>query len=128
MLRTFREQPGFLRYGVADVGDKTLVSISVWETRKHADAAVPVATTWVRENLGDQIEIRSTRSVTSPSTKVRRRPSNAIHGRELTSVSSLFHALVSCQRHERWPAPASAPIWPPTFEPRRAATESRSCS
>jgi hypothetical protein len=59
MLRTFREQPGFVRYGVADVGDKTLVSISLWETRKHADAAVPVAATWVRENLGDQIEIRS---------------------------------------------------------------------
>ena len=52
-------QPGFVRYGVADVGDKTLVSISLWETRKHADAAVPVAATWVRENLGDQIEIRS---------------------------------------------------------------------
>ena len=59
MLGTFREQPGFVRYGVADVGDKTLVSISLWETRKHADAAVPVAATWVRENLGDQIEIRS---------------------------------------------------------------------
>ena len=59
MLRTFREQPGFVRYGVADVGDQTLVSISLWETRKHADAAVPVAATWVRENLGDQIEIRS---------------------------------------------------------------------
>ena len=59
MLRTFRGQPGFVRYGVADVGDKTLVSISLWETRKHADAAGPVAATWVRENLGDQIEIRS---------------------------------------------------------------------
>ena len=59
MLRTFREQPGFVRYGLADVGDKTCVSISLWETRKHADAAVPVAATWVRENLGDQIELRS---------------------------------------------------------------------
>jgi hypothetical protein len=59
MLRKFREQPGFVRYGLADVGDKTCVSISLWDTRESADAAVPVAATWVRENLGDKIEIRS---------------------------------------------------------------------
>lgn len=59
MLREFKEQPGFVRYGLADVGNKTCVSISLWDTRKDADAAVPVAATWVRENLGDQIEIRS---------------------------------------------------------------------
>jgi hypothetical protein len=59
MLRTFQEQPGFVRYGLADVGNKNCVSISLWETRKDADAAVPVAATWVRENLGDQIELRS---------------------------------------------------------------------
>src|SRR4029453_8727348 len=34
MLREFRNQPGFIRYGLADAGDKTCVSLSLWETRK----------------------------------------------------------------------------------------------
>ncbi len=59
MLRKFKEQPGFIRYGVADLGDRTCLSISLWETHKQADAAVPVAASWVRENLGDRIELRS---------------------------------------------------------------------
>jgi uncharacterized protein YcbX len=59
MLKTFKEQPGFIRYGLADVGEGNCVSISVWETHAQAEAAVPVAATWVREHLGDQIELRS---------------------------------------------------------------------
>jgi heme-degrading monooxygenase HmoA len=59
MLRKFREQPGFIRYGLADMGDKTCVSFSLWDTRKDADAAVPVAAAWARENLSDQVELRS---------------------------------------------------------------------
>jgi hypothetical protein len=59
MLRTFREQPGFVRYGLADLGNKSCVSISLWDSRKSADAAVPVAAAWIRENLGDKIETRS---------------------------------------------------------------------
>ena len=37
MLPKFREQPGFVRYGLADLGDKTCMSISVWETREQFD-------------------------------------------------------------------------------------------
>ena len=59
MLRTFQEQPGFIRYGFADLGDKTCLSISLWETRKNAEAAAPVATSWVRDNLSDRVELRS---------------------------------------------------------------------
>jgi heme-degrading monooxygenase HmoA len=33
MLRTFRDQPGFIRYGLADLGDKTCLSLSLWDTR-----------------------------------------------------------------------------------------------
>jgi hypothetical protein len=51
MLPKFREQPGFLRYGVADTGEKSLVSISLWETREQADAAAPVAAAWIAENI-----------------------------------------------------------------------------
>jgi hypothetical protein len=59
MLPTFQEQPGFLRYGVADLGGRTILSLSVWESRKDAEAAVPVAADWVRDHMSDRIELRS---------------------------------------------------------------------
>ena len=59
MLRTFQEQPGFIRYGLADLGDKTCLSLSLWETRKDADSSVPVAANWVREHMSDRVELRS---------------------------------------------------------------------
>ena len=59
MLRTFQDQPGFVKYGLADLGEKTCLSISLWETRKDAEAAVPVAANWVRENLAGRVELRS---------------------------------------------------------------------
>jgi hypothetical protein len=59
MLRKFQDQPGFIRYGVADLGDKQCMSISLWETHDQAKAASPVAETWVRENLNDRVALRS---------------------------------------------------------------------
>jgi heme-degrading monooxygenase HmoA len=59
MLSTFKAQPGFIRYGLADTGEGSCVSISLWETRAEADAATPVAATWVREHLADRVELRS---------------------------------------------------------------------
>jgi heme-degrading monooxygenase HmoA len=59
MLKTFKEQPGFIRYGVADTGDKSCMSITLWETHEQAEASVPTAATWVKENLGDRVELRS---------------------------------------------------------------------
>jgi hypothetical protein len=59
MLSTFRTQPGFIRYGLADMGEGTCVSISLWETHAEAEAAAPVAATWVREHLADRVELRS---------------------------------------------------------------------
>jgi hypothetical protein len=61
MLRTFRDQPGFIRYGLADTGEGTCLSVSLWETHDQAEAAAPVAATWVREHLGDRVELRSNR-------------------------------------------------------------------
>jgi heme-degrading monooxygenase HmoA len=60
MLRRFKEQPGFIRYGVADTGNKSCMSISLWETHEQAEASVPMAATWVKQNLGDRVELRST--------------------------------------------------------------------
>ena len=60
MLRTFQEQPGFIRYGLADLGDRRFVALSLWESHKQADASVPVTERWVREHHGDKVELRST--------------------------------------------------------------------
>jgi hypothetical protein len=58
LLPKFQEQPGFIRYGVADVGDKMCMSISLWETREQAGGASSVAEAWVRENLSDSISLK----------------------------------------------------------------------
>jgi hypothetical protein len=59
MLGMFKTQPGFIRYGLADTGDGTCLSISLWETHAQAESAAPVAATWVREHLADRVELRS---------------------------------------------------------------------
>jgi hypothetical protein len=59
MLPKFQEQTGFVRYGLADVGEQNCLSISIWNTREDAVAAEAVAATWIRENLGDKITLKS---------------------------------------------------------------------
>jgi hypothetical protein len=58
LLPKFRELPGFVRYGVADVGNSSLMSISLWETREQAEAASPVAATWVKDNIEKNVQLR----------------------------------------------------------------------
>jgi heme-degrading monooxygenase HmoA len=59
MLRKFRDQPGFIRYGLADSGDQTCVSLSLWETRKDAEAASAVSETWDREHIADRVQLKT---------------------------------------------------------------------
>jgi heme-degrading monooxygenase HmoA len=59
MLREFRDQPGFIRYGLADIGEKQCLSLSLWETRKDAEHAVTVSETWDREHISDRVELRT---------------------------------------------------------------------
>lgn len=59
MLKTFQAKPGFIRYGVADMGDSTCLSISLWKSHADAEAAGPMAASWIRENVGDRIELKS---------------------------------------------------------------------
>lgn len=59
MLPKFQTQPGFVRYGLADMGDRTVTSISVWETREQAEAATPSAATWVGEHLADHVQLKT---------------------------------------------------------------------
>ncbi len=59
MLETFKAQPGFIRYGLADTGEGRCLSISLWESHAQAETAAPVAATWIREHVADRIELRS---------------------------------------------------------------------
>ena len=59
MLREFRNQPGFIRYGLADIGERKCLSLSLWETRKDADHAVIVAEAWDRDHISDRVELRT---------------------------------------------------------------------
>lgn len=61
MLDTFRLEPGFRRYEVADIGDGELVSISLWESREAAEHGVELAKEWVSANLAGRIELVSNR-------------------------------------------------------------------
>jgi len=60
MLPKFQEQDGFVRYGVAEVDPKTCLSISLWETREQAEKSTPMAAEWIRENLKDRLELKTT--------------------------------------------------------------------
>ena len=46
VLRTFESLPGFLNFGLADIGDRKVVSISSWETREAAEKSALVAASW----------------------------------------------------------------------------------
>ena len=62
MLKTFQEQPGFIQYGIADLGDRKLVAMSLWETRKDADASESVAEGWIRDNVAHRVALRTTQT------------------------------------------------------------------
>ncbi len=59
MLPKFEQQEGFIRYGLADVGNSTCLSISLWETREQADRATPMAAEWILANLKDNVELKT---------------------------------------------------------------------
>jgi heme-degrading monooxygenase HmoA len=59
MLDTFRMEPGFLRYEVADLGEGQLISISLWESRDAAERGTAAAREWVGQHLAGRIELVS---------------------------------------------------------------------
>jgi hypothetical protein len=59
MLKTFQAKPGFIRYGVADIGENNLLSLSLWETHDEAEASVPTSASWVRDNLAGKVELKT---------------------------------------------------------------------
>jgi hypothetical protein len=57
MLPRISKEPGFIEYGIADIGSHNVVSISIWETREQAEKSVYVASSWVKENVSDRVRL-----------------------------------------------------------------------
>ena len=57
ILPTFANLPGFLNFGIADMGDHKVVSISIWETREAAEKSALVAASWVKENISTRVRL-----------------------------------------------------------------------
>jgi hypothetical protein len=57
ILPIFAKQPGFVNFGVADMGDHKVVSISIWESREAAEKSALVAASWIKENVSDRLRL-----------------------------------------------------------------------
>ena len=57
ILPTFANLPGFVNYGLVDIGDRKVVSLSIWETREAADKSALVAASWVKENISTRVRL-----------------------------------------------------------------------
>jgi hypothetical protein len=57
ILPVFANQPGFVNFGLADIGDHKVVSISIWDTRESAEKSALVAASWVKENISDRVRL-----------------------------------------------------------------------
>lgn len=55
LLPLFRQQPGFRRYAVVKTGDDEGISLSTWDTKREADAAVQRAADWVKQNIAADV-------------------------------------------------------------------------
>jgi heme-degrading monooxygenase HmoA len=60
ILPIFASQPGFVNFGLADIGDHKVISLSIWETREAAQNSANVAATWVKENISDRVRLVTT--------------------------------------------------------------------
>jgi hypothetical protein len=54
LLRTFREQSGYLRDHLVPLSDRRYVSITFWDSWEAANAAIGVADDWVLETVADR--------------------------------------------------------------------------
>jgi hypothetical protein len=57
LLPMFSREPGFVDYGLVDIGNDKVVSISIWQTREEAQKSANMAATWVKENLADRVRL-----------------------------------------------------------------------
>lgn len=57
ILPMFVKEPGFVNYGLVDIGNHKVVAISIWETRDAAQKSATMAATWVKENVSDRVRL-----------------------------------------------------------------------
>ena len=57
ILPMFAKEPGFVNFGLVDIGDHKVVSLSIWETREAAQNSALVAASWVKENISDRVRL-----------------------------------------------------------------------
>ena len=55
LLPLFRNQPGFISYAVYRVQERSVASVSVWETREAAENAVRLADDWIKSSLPEAV-------------------------------------------------------------------------
>ncbi len=57
ILPTFANLPGFVNYGLVDIGDRKVVSLTIWETREAAEKSALVAASWIKENISNRVRL-----------------------------------------------------------------------
>ncbi len=57
LLPLFHKEPGFVDYGLVDVGNNKLVSITIWETREEAQKSATMAASWVERNIAERVRL-----------------------------------------------------------------------
>ncbi len=60
MLPIFAREPGYVDYGLVDVGNHKVIAISIWETREEAQHSAAMAATWVKDNIADRVRLVTT--------------------------------------------------------------------
>ncbi len=57
ILPTFAKQPGFVDYGLVDIGSDKVMSLTIWETRDEAHESANIAAAWVKDNVADRLRL-----------------------------------------------------------------------
>lgn len=60
ILPTLVKEPGFVDYGLLDVGNHKVATISIWETREEAQHSAAMAAEWVKQNIADRVRLVGT--------------------------------------------------------------------
>jgi heme-degrading monooxygenase HmoA len=53
LAEAFAQEPGFIAYHVARTGDRTVASLTLFQTPEQAEASNELAADWVAESLAD---------------------------------------------------------------------------
>ena len=61
ILPLYRAQPGFQALSLA-ANDDEVISLSVWDTADQFDAVNEIAAKWVKENIGEDMQLRDIRT------------------------------------------------------------------